>query len=251
MRILVFRLAFLLLFMTVFFTYPRVTEGIFISVMWLVLLFLMAGAGVYGYLKITKRSPESLGFTLTYDANVKSIWVGSKGYNVPLTITEEPQGLRVAWAKQNYLFLIVITALMAPGAMTLYVLQPQKFHFDMPFPMQVMAVLLWAVVWGVLIHTFYKCFFSRPSVLLSAESLRFFRGNLLKKRLWSRDVSRFSVEEVAMRSSDSPPVTNYVLVLHLQDGTRDGLCITDQKEQMNTIRQALRNRGYSLNGESC
>jgi hypothetical protein len=113
--------------------------------------------------------------------------------------------------------------------------------------MLVMAVMLWLVAWWALFYTGYRFFFRQPSVLIKAEAVRLCKGMTVEKTLWGRDITSFSVVEIMVSIEDSSPAKNYILVAQTSDGAKEGLCITDKRQQVDSIIASLRNRGYSIN----
>lgn len=250
MKGVIVQLFLLALIGTAFVAHPETIFSLlttfFVGVLWFFLGVLLLAGGVFAYVRITGRTLASLGIRVVPDAGIKgTIWIGTKGQNVPLAITRKGGGVHVAWASQNYWVIMLAMTLFGPGMLASYLVEPHKFHLSMPFPMLVMFAAMWGGAWVVLAVTIVRFFFRRPEIILSASSLILRAGNVTQRTIWRQDVLGFSVRTTAYTTEHMTAV-NYVLVAHLRDGEELGLCITDKSAQIGEITGILQEKGFAL-----
>lgn len=215
--------------------------------LWFFLGLMLLVGGIWAYLKYTGRTLASLGIQAVPDAGLQGvIWVGMKGQNVPLAITQKEDGLHVEWASMNYWWIMGAMSMFGPGMLLAYLIKPQAFHFAMPFPMLVMFAVMWAGAWVVLGATIVKFFFHKPELILSASSLVLLAGKKTRQTVWQRDVENLTVRATSYATDHGPSTTNYVLIAQLADGKELGLCITDNLPQIEGILTNLKEKGYKV-----
>ena len=206
--------------------------------------------GTLSYLRITHRSPASMGITVSYaGAFNEPAFVGAGGHNASLAIREDDQGISVRDSWWTIVLTIIVTAVFGPGALLLYFYSPRMFGPAPPFVFVIIAVLIVTCCCIYLVVTLRKYLFYRPRLAITGSAIRCFKGNTEVRTLWKQQIVHVASRSYAYALPHQGTVPNYILYARLQDGDDVPLCVTDKKKQISMLEEGLAQKGYKVDAQ--
>lgn len=228
-----------------FFRYPAQAQKI-------VMYMLYGGFGlgilialiVFGSLAWRKYFPTSFAKSgITIQDQKPLGLVGSEGKGSSLRIKETAEGTLVAWAPMDYAFILVGTFIFGPFMAGSVATHYEKATAKMPAIFFIIMFLICGIACYSFFSTLWTLIRHRPSLLIKASGIEFWRGHQLVETFWSHQTEKVFIEDhTYVYSTNGGGIhdwPNYILTIGLEGGKLQRLCISDKRAQIENLKSLI------------
>lgn len=173
--------------------------------------------------------------------------VGSAGAGNSITVERRPGGIDCRFSIRTYLFILVATFLFGPALEALLLLRPDKISPHTPR-------LIMGAVWFLsllALASFLRYAFGRPrfSVDFGTGEIKYFAwwGSRPSLTLQRGEIQGMEVEERVFLD-EGKKVPNYCLTVTMSEGKRHALCVSTDRELVETLKNDLVAAGFGGDG---
>lgn len=222
------------------FARPDLFRTVVASVITFGFLLILPLAAIVAWALLAPRSAARAGIKVHQRPSLG--FVGSEGVGTRLGIVEAPRGrIRVEWAVVNYIFVIVGLALSGPGLGLLLAMR-QGTH---PIPLPMLGLLSAFVAGATVLLAWWtrKALRRRPALDITRDAIVLALGTTVERRIAQRDIDGLRIEPHSYVSSEDGPASahpNFILTARLTDGSDVRLCISDNREQVDSLKARIR-----------